>query len=128
MADEKPGLRSSTEVLTRGFDPRLSVGSARPPVFRSSTYVFPSPEAAATAFAIATGKQPATAGEHGELIYARLAHPNANILEDQVIALEPGARAAAVFNSGMAAITTLFLMACQPGTTFVYTTPLYGGT
>jgi cystathionine beta-lyase/cystathionine gamma-synthase len=74
------------------------------------------------------GKQPATPGEHGDLIYARLAHPNANILEDQIVALEPGAQAAAAFNSGMAAITTLFLMACPPGTTFVYTTPLYGGT
>ena len=31
--------RPATEVLTRGFDPRLSVGSARPAVFRSSTYV-----------------------------------------------------------------------------------------
>jgi cystathionine beta-lyase/cystathionine gamma-synthase len=121
-------VRPQTALITRGFDPRLSVGSARPPVFRSSTYVFPSPEAAETAFAIAMGRQPATPGEHGELIYARLAHPNANILEDQIVALEPGAQEAAVFNSGMAAITTLFLLACQPGTTFVYTTPLYGGT
>ena len=55
MADEKPGLRSSTEVLTRGFDPRLSVGSARPAVFRSSTYVFSSPEAAERAFDLVAG-------------------------------------------------------------------------
>jgi hypothetical protein len=37
-------VRAPTAVLTRGFDPRLSVGSARPAVFRSSTYVFSSPE------------------------------------------------------------------------------------
>ena len=51
-------LRPRTAVLTRGFDPALSVGSARPAVFRSSTYVFPSPEAAEHAFAITTGKRP----------------------------------------------------------------------
>jgi len=37
------GLRPTTQVLTEGFDPSLSVGSARPAVFRSSTYVFSSP-------------------------------------------------------------------------------------
>jgi len=36
-------VRPETAVLTRGFDPELSVGSARPPVYRSSTFVFPSP-------------------------------------------------------------------------------------
>ena len=46
-------VRPETAVLTKGFDPQLSVGSARPPVYRSSTYVFSSPEAAERAFAIA---------------------------------------------------------------------------
>ncbi len=45
-------VRPSTAILTRGFDPRLSVGSARPAVFRSSTYVFASPESAERAFLV----------------------------------------------------------------------------
>ena len=49
-------LHFSTQVLTRGFDPRLSVGSARPAVFRSSTYVFSSPEAAERAFDLMAGR------------------------------------------------------------------------
>jgi methionine-gamma-lyase len=49
-------LRPSTRVLTEGSDPRLSVGSARPPVFRSSTYVFSTPEAAERAFNITAGR------------------------------------------------------------------------
>src|ERR1017187_610793 len=49
-------VRPRTAVLTRGFDPRLSFGSARPAVFRASTYVFPSPEAAEHAFAITPWK------------------------------------------------------------------------
>jgi methionine-gamma-lyase len=130
MTDRKKAhyvVRPPTAVLTRGFDPRLSVGSARPAVFRSSTYVFSSPEAAERAFAIALGKAHPAKGESIDLIYSRLSHPNAEILEDQIVPLEPEALAAAVFNSGMAAISTLFFTYCQPGTSFVYTTPLYGG-
>src|SRR5437868_13074266 len=119
-------VRSSTAVLTRGFDPRLSVGSARPAVFRSSTYVFSSPEAAERAFAIALGKSRPATGESVDLIYSRLSHPNAEILEDQIVPLEPGATDAAVFNSGMAAISTRFLTFCPPGASFVYTVPVYG--
>jgi cystathionine beta-lyase/cystathionine gamma-synthase len=121
-------VRPPTAVLTRGFDPRLSVGSARPAVFRSSTYVFSSPEAAERAFAIALGRSRPADGENVDLIYSRLSHPNAEILEDQIVPLEPGATDAAVFNSGMAAISTLFLTFCPPGSTFVYTVPVYGGT
>jgi cystathionine beta-lyase/cystathionine gamma-synthase len=121
-------VRPGTAVLTRGFDPRLSVGSARPAVFRSSTYVFNSPESAARAFALALGKETPREGEEIDLIYARLSHPNAEILEDQIVPLERGAAAAAVFNSGMAAISTLFMTFCAPGQSFAYTAPVYGGT
>jgi methionine-gamma-lyase len=121
-------VRPPTAVLTRGFDPRLSVGSARPAVFRSSTYVFSSPEAAERAFSIALGRSRPAEGESIDLIYSRLSHPNAEILEDQIVPLEPGAQGAAIFNSGMAAISTLFFTCCHPGSSFVYTSPLYGGT
>src|SRR5688572_30219651 len=121
-------VRPPTAILTRGFDPRLSVGSARPAVFRSSTYVFSSPEAAERAFSIALGRSRPGPGESVDLIYSRLSHPNAEILEDQLVPLEKGAESAAVFNSGMAAISTLLLTLCPPGSSFVYTTPIYGGT
>jgi cystathionine beta-lyase/cystathionine gamma-synthase len=121
-------VRPPTAVLTRGYDPWLSVGSARPAVFRSSTYVFSSPEAAERAFAIALGRSKPAEGESVDLIYSRLSHPNAEILEDQLVPLEKEAVAAAVFNSGMAAISTLFLALCPVGSAFVYTTPIYGGT
>src|ERR1700704_2608624 len=117
-----------TAVLTRGFDPSLSVGSARPAVFRSSTYVFATPEEAEHAFAVSSGKIAAQDGERPDLIYSRISHPNAEILEDQIVPLEPGASAAAVFNSGMAAIMTAFFTYGRHHGTIVYTTPLYGGT
>ena len=121
-------VRPRTAVLTRGFDPRLSVGSARPAVFRSSTYVFATPEAAERAFAITTGKIHPPDGERPDLIYSRISHPNAEILEDQIVPLEGGAQAAAVFNSGMAAIMTAFFTFGRHHGTIVYTAPLYGGT
>ncbi len=121
-------VRPETAVLTKGFDPQLSVGSARPPVYRSSTYVFSSPEAAEHAFRVVLGQlqEPGDAGP--ELIYARLNHPNAEILEDQLVPLERDANAAAVFNSGMAAIFTVMLGFVERGGSLVYTQPLYGGT
>ena len=131
MSDQNPrhgDVRPRTAVLTRGFDPSLSFGSARPAVFRSSTYVFASPEAAEHAFAITTGKIQPEHGERADLIYARFSHPNAEILEDQIVPLEAGASHAAVFNSGMAAIMTAFFTFARPNSSIVYTTPLYGGT
>jgi cystathionine beta-lyase/cystathionine gamma-synthase len=131
MAHSRDGpgaLRPPTEVLTRGFDPSLSFGSARPAVFRSSTYVFASPEAAERAFNIASGRVAAEDGQRADLIYSRISHPNAEILEDQMVPLERGAHQAAVFNSGMAAIMTAFFTVARPASSIVYTIPLYGGT
>jgi len=125
---DKHALRPPTEVLTRGFDPRLSVGSARPAVFRSSTYVFSSPEAAERAFNITSGRAQAEPGEHPDLIYSRFNHPNAEILESQIVPLEEGATASAVFNSGMAAIMTALFAVLRPGDAVLYTVPIYGGT
>ncbi len=57
MADDKRVLRPPTRdshprVLTRA----CPFGSARPAVFRSSTYVFSSPEAAEHAFDVISGR------------------------------------------------------------------------
>ena len=104
------------------------MGSARPAVFRSSTYVFSSPEAAERAFDIMGGRAQRTPEENVDLVYSRFNHPNAQILEDQIVPLEPGATNAAVFNSGMAAIMTALLAVLQPGDSIIYTVPIYGGT
>ncbi len=120
-------MRPTTAVIAKGFDPKLSVGSARPAVFRSSTYVFSSPEAAERAFLVASGRAKPREGEQVELIYSRINHPNAEILEEQIVPLEKGAQAAAVFNSGMAATMTALATFLRPGRSVIYTVPLYGG-
>jgi cystathionine beta-lyase/cystathionine gamma-synthase len=128
MPNPKIHDHPSTAVLTRGFDPRLSVGSARPAVFRSSTYVFSTPEAAERAFNLVSGRVLPLPGETTELIYSRFNHPNAEILEDQIVPLEEGAEWALVFNSGMAAIMTTLLCLARPGDAILHTLPVYGGT
>ncbi len=128
MAKPPYRVRPETAILTRGFDPSLSVGAARPPVYRTSTFVFSSPEKAERAFAIALGKLQATDDEDVDLIYSRLSHPNAEILEDQLVPLERGAKCAAVFNTGMAAIATCCFGFMPRGSSLLHTRPLYGGT
>ena len=97
-------------------------------MFRSSTYVFSSPEEAEKAFDVMGGRAQLKAGESVDLVYSRFNHPNAEILEDQILPLEPGAQAALAFNSGMAAIMTALLALLNPGDSIVYTVPIYGGT
>jgi methionine-gamma-lyase len=121
-------LRPITQVLTEGFDPSLSVGSARPAVFRSSTYVFSSPEAAERAFDVSSGRAQVRDGESPDLIYSRFNHPNAEMLEEQIVYLEKGSASALAFNCGMAAIVTSLFSFLRPGQTVVYTIPIYGGT
>ncbi len=128
MADSDSTLRQNTMVLTRGFDPSLSVGSARPAVFRSSTYVFSSPEAAERAFDLMGGRAQLGAGEQVDLVYSRFNHPNAQILEEQIVPLEGGATSALCFNSGMSAIVNALMAYVRPGQAIIYTIPIYGGT
>ena len=125
---DKHSLRPSTKVLTEGFDPTLSLGSARPAVFRSSTYVFSSPEAAEHAFNVTSGRARLPEGEGPDLIYSRFNHPNAEMLEDQIVNLEKGSMSALAFNSGMAAIVTSLFALLRPAQSIVYTVPIYGGT
>jgi methionine-gamma-lyase len=126
--DSTHEFRTATEVLMRGYDPKLSLGSARPAVFRSSTYVFESPEAAERAFSLMAGRSRAAQGEDIPHIYARFNHPNAELVEDHLVPLEESGEVAAVFNSGMAAIMTSILTVATPGDTVLYTVPIYGGT
>ena len=45
-----------------------------------------------------------------------------------MLSIEPNAKAAAVFNSGMAAISSIFFTFTKPGRTTLFSSPIYGGT
>ena len=120
-------LHAETLMLGYGYDPKLSEGSVKPPVFLTSTFTFPSADAGREFFDIATGRSADKIDSAGGLVYARYNHPNAQIVEER-LALFENAESGAVFASGMAAIATTAMAHCRPGDVILFSQPLYGGT
>ena len=117
-------LKAQTLMLGYGFDPELSEGSLKPPVFLTSTFAFENAAAGKRFFEGVTGKRPG--GAEG-LIYSRFNGPNQEILEDRLSVWEEADDALA-FSSGMAAIATLLLTFVRPGDCVVHSGPLYAAT
>jgi methionine-gamma-lyase len=119
-------LHPESEMMSFGYDPQLSQGAIKPPIFQSSTFVFKSAAEGKAFFQVAYGLRAQRKGEELGLIYSRLNNPNLEILEDRLTRWD-GAEACAVFESGMAAITTTLLELLRPGDLVLYSEPLYGG-
>lgn len=117
-------LSPATLMMGHGYDPMLSEGSLKPPIFATSTFVFPNAAAGKRHFEGVTGKRPG--GAEG-LVYSRFNGPNQEILEDRLGIWEE-AEDALAFSSGMSAIATLFLAMVKPGDTIVHSGPLYAAT
>ena len=117
-------LSAGTLMMGHGFDPALSEGSLKPPIFLTSTFVFENAAAGKRFFEGVTGKRPG--GAEG-LIYSRFNGPNQEILEDR-LKLWEGGEAALSFSSGMSAIATLLLTFVEPGDVIVHSGPLYAAT
>src|SRR5262249_37103335 len=120
-------LRAETLMLGYGYDPALSEGSAKPPVFLTSTFVFRTAEEGRDFFDYTAGRREPPAEGRSGLVYSRFNHPNLEIIEDRLAVYE-GAEEGLVFSSGMAAITTAILCYVRPGDVVLHSRPLYGGT
>lgn len=92
-------------------------GPVTTPIYQTSTYRFASSDDA-----IRYAK-----GDKSVLVYTRYHNPSVNEAENR-IAYMAGAEAAALFSSGMAAISTAVLALCKSGDEIVSTPALYGGT
>ena len=119
-------LSPSTLMMGYGFDPALSEGSLKPPIFLTSTFVFESAAAGKRFFEGITGKRPGGGTAEG-LVYSRFNGPNQEILEDRLRIWED-AESALTFSSGMTAIATLFFALARPGDVIVHSGPLYAAT
>jgi methionine-gamma-lyase len=117
-------LNPATLMMGHGFDPALSEGSLKAPIFLTSTFVFENAAAGKRHFEGVTGKRPG--GAEG-LVYSRFNGPNQEILEDRLSVWED-AEDALTFSSGMSAIATLLLTFVQPGDVIVHSGPLYAAT
>eukprot|EP00727_Mastigamoeba_balamuthi_P009344 m51a1_g5031 putative methionine gamma-lyase (425) ;mRNA; f:366557-368144 len=125
--EEKHVCHPQTAVISKGYQPQWSEGAAVPPVFRTSTFVFRNCQEGKSAFEVAYGLRNAAEGEVPALIYSRVNNPNAEMVEDRIVVWDT-ADAAALFSSGMAAVTGTCLSFVRPGDEVVFTDPVYGGT
>lgn len=120
-------LSPETMMLGYGYDPALSEGAVKPPVFLTSTFVFKSAEHGKQFFDYASGRKPVPPGEVAGLVYSRFNHPNSEIVEDRLGVFEE-AEAGSLFSSGMSAIATSLFALARPGDCILHSQPLYGGT
>ena len=119
--------KPESEMMGGSYDPHLSEGSAKVPIFQTSTFVFKNAEEGKSHFHIAYGLREKNIGESMSLAYSRLNNPNLEIAEDR-LKLWDNAEGCALFQSGMAAITTTILELSRPNTLILHSAPLYGGT
>ncbi len=117
-------LKPSTLMMGHGYDPMLSEGALKPPIFLTSTFVFESAAAGKRHFEGVTGKR---AGGADGLVYSRFNGPDQEILEDRLSIWED-AEDALSFSSGMSAIATLMLAIVRSGDVIVHSAPLYAAT
>jgi methionine-gamma-lyase len=120
-------LKPETLMLGYGYDPTLSEGAVKPPVFLTSTFVFNSAEHGKEFFDYVAGRREPPQGETAGLVYSRFNHPNSEIVEDRLAIFEE-TEAGLLFSSGMSAIATTILAFARPGDVILHSQPLYGGT
>ncbi|WP_323763098.1 cystathionine gamma-synthase family protein [Maricaulis sp.] len=120
-------LSPETQMMSYGYDPKLSEMSIKPPIFLTSTFAFATAEDGAAFFRVTLGQAEEGDPESAGLMYSRFNNPNMEVLEDR-LALYDGADEAAVFSSGMAAISTTLMGLAHAGSVILQSTPLYGGT
>ena len=120
-------LKPETQMMGFGYDPSLSEGSLKPPIFLTSTFVFKTAQDGKDFFDYTSGRRELLAGQSSGLVYSRFNNPNLEVLEDRLALWEEG-EAAAVFSSGMSAISTVIWTHVRPGDVILMSQPLYGGT
>jgi len=119
-------LDPSTLMMGYGFDPALSEGSLKPPIFLTSTFVFDNAAEGKRFFEGITNKH-GSGGKAEGLVYSRFNGPNQEILEDR-LKLWEDAETSLTFSSGMTAIATLLLAFVRPGDVVIHSGPLYAAT
>lgn len=125
MKDHK--FHPESLMMSYGYKPEWSEGAIKCPIFQTSTFVFSKAEEGKAFFEVAYGLRDKGEKEKTGLIYSRINNPDLEILENR-LSLWDKAEEAAVFESGMSAITTVFLELLRPGDLLVFSSPVYGGT
>ena len=115
MANHEYGFE--TLSLHAGQIPDAATGSRAVPIYQTTSYVFDSPDHAASLFNLQTFGN----------VYSHLSNPTVAVLEERIAALE-GGRAAVATASGLAAQMAALLNILEAGDEIVAARTLYGGT
>src|SRR6266513_3078999 len=115
MTDHLYGF--DTLCLHAGQIPDAATGARALPIYQTTSFVFDSPDHAASLFNLQTFGN----------VYSRISNPTVAALEERVAALE-GGRAGLAAATGMAAQMTALLTLCRNGDHLVASRTLYGGT
>jgi len=97
-------MRRDTRIQHHGDDRERFLGSAVPPIFRTSLFTFPDCDSF----------QKALAGEGERYLYTRQGNPTVRVLEEKVSDLEKADDAVA-FASGMGAVSAVLLSSLSSG-------------
>ncbi len=117
---QKQSAKSPLSLATRAIHGNKLYaykGPVSTPIYQTSTYRFETSEDA-----IRYAK-----GDPTVYVYTRYHNPTVHDVEEK-LALMEGGESAALFSSGMAAITTAILAVTKPGDEIISTPALYGGT
>jgi methionine-gamma-lyase len=108
-----------SEMMSYGFDPAAHHGSVKPPLYLTSTFVLEKAEHGAESF----GPNKTV----DRFVYSRLDNPTLKLAEER-LKLWDGAEDCALFESGMAALSTSLFALLNPGDVVAFSNPLYSGT
>ena len=117
----------ATRAMFAGYDPAEGKGAVKPPVYLTSTFVFPDAATGAQLMESAYGVEGVEAPADPGFIYSRLSNPTVETAERRLAAWDES-EGAAFFSSGMAAISTTLLAWSAADRPVWYCGPLYGGT
>ncbi|WP_373475857.1 cystathionine gamma-synthase family protein [Sphingorhabdus sp.] len=123
--DNPKGMRPETLAVAYGYDAQMGMGSVKPPIFMTSTFVYPSAQHAKDVHeAYFDGTGPLV-GQTNH-IYSRLGHPGLDFLEKRLAAID-GAEEAVAYCSGMAAHSSIALAHVRADDSVLHGRPIYGG-
>jgi methionine-gamma-lyase len=83
-------LSPETQMMGYGYDPTLSEGALKPPIFLTSTFVFRNAQEGKDFFDYTAGRREPPAGQRAGLVYSRFNNPNLEVLEDRLALWEGG--------------------------------------
>lgn len=119
--------RPESLMMSHAYDPASAGRAIKAPMYLASTFSFAKAEEGKAYFELAYGLREKEEREEMGMIYSRIDNPNLSVLESR-LCLWDQAEDCAVFQSGMAAISTVLLEFLSPGDLLLYSSPTYGGT